>query len=81
MQKDMGAYTHAQSCPILCGPMDCRPLSVLVISQARIVEWLPFLLQGNLPDPRIETVSLDSPALAGGFFTTGTTWEAEKGKY
>ena len=29
-----------------------------------------FLLQGNLPDPEIEPVSLGSPALAGGFFTT-----------
>ena len=28
------------------------------------------LLQGNLPDPGIELVSLTSPALAGGFFTT-----------
>ena len=30
----------------------------------------------NLPDPLIEFVSLTSPALAGGFFTTSTTWEA-----
>ena len=28
-----------------------------------------------LPDPGIEPVSLTSPALAGGFFTTSTTWE------
>ena len=28
------------------------------------------LLQGNLPDLRIQPVSLTSPALAGGFFTT-----------
>ena len=31
---------------------------------------------GDLPDPRIEPTSLRSPALAGGFFTTSTTWEA-----
>ena len=30
---------------------------------------------GDLPDPGIEPVSLTSPALAGGFFTTSTTWE------
>ena len=30
----------------------------------------------NLPDPGIEPRSLTSPALAGGFFTTGATWEA-----
>ena len=31
---------------------------------------------GDLPDPRIEPVSLMSPELAGRFFTTSTTWEA-----
>ena len=31
---------------------------------------LPFLIPGDLPDPGIEPVSLVSPALAGGFFTT-----------
>ena len=32
----------AQSCPTLCGPMDCSPLgsSVHGISQARILEWV-----------------------------------------
>ena len=29
--------------------------------------WLPFLLPGDLPDPRMEP---GSPALTGGFFTT-----------
>ena len=33
-------------------------------------EWLPFPSPGDLPDPGIEPVSLTSPALAGGFFTT-----------
>ena len=32
------------------------------------------LLQGNLPNPGIEPVF---PELAGGFFTTGATWEAQ----
>ena len=31
---------------------------------------------GDLPDSRIEPTSLMSPALAEGFFTTSTTWEA-----
>ena len=31
---------------------------------------------GDLPDPGIKSVSLTSPALAGGFFTTRATWEA-----
>ena len=31
---------------------------------------------GDLPNPGIEPMSLLSPALAGRFFTTSTTWEA-----
>ena len=31
---------------------------------------LPFPTPGDLPDPEIEPVSLASPALADGFFTT-----------
>ena len=37
---------------------------------------LTFPSLGHLPDPGIEPMSLASPALAGGFFTTGATWEA-----
>jgi len=39
---------------------------------------LPFLTPGNFPDPGIKPASLVSYALAGGFFTTSTTWEALK---
>ena len=35
---------------------------------------LPCLPPGDLPDSGIKPVSLTSPALAGGFFTTSTTW-------
>ena len=31
---------------------------------------------GDLPNPGTEPMSLMSPALAGGFYTTSTTWEA-----
>ena len=37
---------------------------------------LPFPSPGDLPDPEIEPTSLESSALAGGFFTTSTTLEA-----
>ena len=33
---------------------------------------------GDLPDPEIKQASFMSPALAGGFFTTSTTWEAQR---
>ena len=72
-------YVHAQllqSCLVFCYPMDHSPpgSSVHGIFQARILEWL----SGDLPDPGIEPASLASPALAGEFFTTGTTWEAQR---
>ena len=37
---------------------------------------MPLPPSGNIPDPGIKPASLDSPALAGGFFTTSATWEA-----
>ena len=42
---------------------------------------LPLPNLGDLPNPGIKPMSLASPALAGGFSTTITTWEAwNKGK-
>jgi len=45
---------------------------------SRLEYWsgLPCPPLWDLPDPGIEPTSLMSPALAGGFFTTSTTWEA-----
>ena len=40
---------------------------------------LPFPPPEYLPDSGIEAVSLKSPALAGGFFTTVATLEAQAG--
>ena len=37
---------------------------------------VPFPPPGHLPGPGIKPKSLASPALAGGFFSTSTTWEA-----
>ena len=37
---------------------------------------LPFPSPGDLSDPEIEPTLLVSPALAGGFFTTVSNWEA-----
>ena len=58
--------------------MNCNPpgSSVHGILQARIPSGLPFPSPGDLPDPGMEPVSLKSPPLAGGFFTTSSTWEA-----
>ena len=44
--------------------------SVCGIFQAVILEWVA------LSNPGIELASPESPALAGGFFTTEPPWEA-----
>ena len=58
-------------------PVDCSSLgsSVHRIFQART---LPYPPPGDLLNPGIKPVSLTSPALAGGFFTTVATCEAQR---
>ena len=51
------------------------PLS-MGFSRQEYWSGLPCPPPGELPDPGIKPESLMSPALAGGFFTTSTTWEA-----
>ena len=48
----------------------------MAFSRQEYWSGLPCPSAGALPNPRIEPVSLLSLALAGGFFTTSTTWEA-----
>ena len=66
-----------QSCPTVCNPMYCSPLSK-GLSRQEYWSGLPCPPPGNLPDPGVELASLMSPALVGRFFTTSTTWEAPK---
>ena len=60
-----------QSCLNLCDPMDCNLLGSSVHgSPDKILEWVPWLPPGNLPDPGMEPVPFRSFALTGVFFTT-----------
>ena len=52
------------------------PLS-MGFSKQEYWSGLPCPPPSYLPNPGIELVSLKSPALAGRFFTTSTTWEAQ----
>ena len=45
-------------------------------SRKEYLSWLPHRPPGDLPNPGIKPASFMSLALAGGFFTTSTTWEA-----
>ena len=51
--------------------MDCSPEAPLSMEFFRQEDWsgLLFPTPGALPDPRIESASLASPALAGRLFT------------
>ena len=64
-----------QLCLTLCDPMDSSPQDPPCNNTG--VGWLPCPLPGDLPYPGIKPMFLKSPALAGGFFTTSTTWEAQ----
>ena len=64
-----------------CDSTDCSPSGSSGFIRAGLSgqeywSWLPFPSPGHLPDPGIKPVSRSSPALAGGFFTTSTTWES-----
>ena len=52
------------------------PLS-MGFSRQEYWSGLPCPPPGDLPDPGIKPASLMSLALAGEFFTTNTTWEAQ----
>ena len=58
-------------------PTGLQP-SRLLMGFSRQEYWsgLPFPPPEDLPDPGFELVSLKFSALAGGFFTTSTAWEA-----
>ena len=66
-----------QSCLTLCDPVDCSLLGSSDMGFSRQEHWnvLP-CPSWDLPDPGIKPKSLISPALAGGFSITSTTWEA-----
>ena len=53
-------------------PLDCSlpDSSAHGIFQARILEWGAISYSGDLPDPGIEHMSPESPAMVVGFFTT-----------
>ena len=64
-------------------PWMAAPQAPLSMGFSRQEYWngLPFPPPGELPDPGIKLASLESPELAGGFFTTSATWEAPKRTY
>ena len=62
----------AQSCQILCNPMD---YTVHAILQARILEWIAIPFSRDLPNPEVKQ---SFPAFAGRFFISLATREAQE---
>ena len=60
-------WTVARQAPLYMG-----------FSRQECCSGLPFPPPGDLPNPGVKLVSLTSPALADGFFTTNAIWEAPK---
>ena len=71
----LSCFGHVQLCATLWTVAHQAPLS-MGFSGQECWSGSPCPPPGNLPDPGIETVSLTSPALAGGCFATSTAWEA-----
>ena len=77
------ATVHGHVCQVTSvvsnsDPMDSTCQAALSMGFSKQEYWseLPCSCPGDLPNSEIEPTSLMSPALAGGFFTTNTTWEA-----
>ena len=68
-------FLHVQLFVTLWTVTRQAPLSMRFFRQ-EYWSGLPCPSLEDLPDPGIKPVSLMSPALAGGFFTASTTWEA-----
>ena len=68
-------FSHVQLCAILWTVACQAPLS-MEFSRQEYWSGLPCPPPRALPNPGIKPMSLTSPALAGGFFTTSATWEA-----
>ena len=75
---DKPTCMRAQSCLTLATLWTVARQAPLSMGFFRQEYWrrLPSPSPGELPDPGIKPTSPTSPALAGGFFTTSTTWEA-----
>ena len=71
----LSRFSHIQ---LLVTPQTVAYQAPLSMGFFRQEYWsgVPFSLSGDLPDPGVKPMSLASPALAAGFFTTSATWEA-----
>ena len=70
----LSLFSHVQFVVTLWTVARQAPLST-EFSRQEYQSGLPYLPPGDLPNPGIKPISLMSPELADGFFTTSTTSE------
>ena len=70
----LSLFSHVQFVVTLWTVARQAPLSK-EFSRQEYQSGLPYLPPGDLPNPGIKPISLMSPELADGFFTTSTTSE------
>ena len=75
----LNVLSHLSCVQFFAIPWTVAHQAPLSMELSRQESWsgLPCPPPGDLPDPGIESASLASPTLAGGFFTTSATWEAQ----
>ena len=71
----LSCFSHVWPCATPWA-IACQAALSMGFSRQEYWSGLPFPPPGDLPNPGIELVSLTTPALAGGFFTARTTWQA-----
>ena len=76
----MCVLNHFSFVQLLATLWTVAPQAPLSLGFSRQEYWsaLPCLPPGDLPNPGVKLTSLRSPALAGGFLTTSTTWEVQR---
>ena len=72
----LSRFSHVWLCATLWTVSCQAPLSMGFSVDKQYWSGFPCPPPGSLPDPGIEPAFLMSPALAGRFFTTSTTWHA-----
>ena len=75
-ERESASHSVVQLC-VTAWTVACQAPLTVEFSRQEYWSGLPCPPKGDLPDPWIESVTLMSSALAGGFFTTSATWEAQ----
>ena len=75
----MRVLSHFSPVRLFATPWTVACQAPLSMGFSRQEYWsgLPCPPPGDPPNPGMERMSLKSPALVGGFFTTSATWEAQ----